>query len=99
MLDSRNGKVKMSDFGLAQFFAARSERLDSSKVIKSKYAGIRFVPPELLEDYLQGRYQLCSEQAHKQADIWAAGVTLYRLLTKEYPVKATSVLNLKTQLR
>ncbi len=34
-----------------------------------------------------------------KADIWAAGVTLFRLLTKEFPIKGTAVVNLKTQLR
>ena len=34
-----------------------------------------------------------------KADIWAAGVTLFRLITKEFPIKGTSVVNLKTQLR
>ena len=34
-----------------------------------------------------------------KADIWAAGVTLFRLITKEYPIKGSAVVNLKTQLR
>lgn len=34
-----------------------------------------------------------------KADIWAAGVTLFRLITKEYPIKGAAVVNLKTQLR
>ena len=38
-------------------------------------------------------------QAHMKADIWAAGVTLFRLITKEYPIKGAAVVNLKTQLR
>ena len=57
---------------------------------------MRFIPPELIEDYLTDKYHLKDILAHKKADIWAAGATLYRLLTKEFPVKATSLMNLKT---
>ena len=53
----------------------------------------------MIEDYLLGKYHLRDTEAHKKADIWAAGTTLYRLLTREFPIKATSVINLKTQLR
>ena len=60
---------------------------------------MRFVPPELIDDFFQAKIHLKPEECHKKADIWAAGVTLYRLLTREFPIKATSVMNLKTQLR
>ena len=96
MLDGAEAKLKVSDFGLSQFFQARPERLDTSKLIKLKHQGVRFIPPELIEDYLQGKFHLRDTEAHKKADIWAAGATLYRLLTREFPVKATSLMNLKT---
>lgn len=57
------------------------------------------MPPELIEDFLSGSYPHVSTEALKKADIWAAGILLYRLLQREYPVKANSVMNLKTQLR
>ena len=60
---------------------------------------MRFVPPEFLDDYLAGRAYLKPVDAYKRADIWAAGVTLYRLLTREYPVKANTIVNMQLQLR
>ena len=49
----------------------------------------------MIDDYLQGKHHLRDIQSHKSADIWASGVTLYRLLTQEYPIKETRVMNLK----
>lgn len=60
---------------------------------------MRYIPPELIDDYLHGGYHLRGVEAHMKADIWASGVTLYRLLTRQYPIKATSLMNLKAQLR
>ena len=99
MLEDAEGKVRLCDFGLSQFFQARPERLESGKMIKLKHQGVRFIPPEMIEDYLLGKFHLRDIEAHKKADIWAAGTTLYRLLTREFPIKATSLMNLKTQLR
>ena len=89
----------MSDFGLSQFFQANTEHLDASKVIKLKHQGVRFIAPELIDDFLQGKIHLRDTEDLIKNDIWAAGVTLYRMMTKEFPVKGISLINLKTQLR
>jgi len=52
MLEFTSGKLKVCGFGLSQFFQCRSEKLEDSKLIKAKHQGIRFIPPELIEDYL-----------------------------------------------
>ena len=95
MLD-HTGPMMVCDFGLSQFFQCNSEKLETSKLIRGKHQGIRFIPPELIEDYLKGKYHLASIETHKKADIWAAGVTLYRLITREFPIKASGVMDLKT---
>lgn len=56
---------------------------------------MRYIPPELLEDFLQGTLNQKPAEAHIRADIWAAGITLYRLLTREFPIKANTIVNLQ----
>ena len=99
MLDYNSGRLQIGDFGLSQFFKTRTEQLEANKIIKSKHIGIRFIPPEQIDDFLFSKHHLRPVEHHKKADIWAAGVTLYRLLTREFPIKANSITTLKTQLR
>ena len=72
MLDSE-GKLILCDFGVCQFFTAQTD------VIKGTFGTVRFMAPELIgiskQPVLHGR----------AIDIWAAGVTLYYMMTKKYP--------------
>jgi len=67
-----------------------------SKLMKDR--DIRYLPPEFIEDFIDGKSQDRSLAALKSADIWAAGVILYRLLTLEFPIKAKKVSDITDQL-
>ena len=72
MLDE-HGKLILCDFGVSQFFTADND------VLKGTFGTVRFMAPEMLgissKPVLHGR----------SIDIWAAGVTLYYMKTKQYP--------------
>jgi serine/threonine-protein kinase len=63
---SRNGEVKLGDFGVA-----RARSLYGKDAIQGKPF---YLSPELLDG-----------QIHRSADLWAANVTLYELLSLERP--------------
>ena len=80
MLDE-DGEVFLCDFGCSEFFEQTNEKL--SKATKGTYL---FMAPEMFEKdatkkVLKGR----------ATDIWAAGVTLFNLLTKDHPFKGKNV--------
>ncbi len=75
VLVSRNGGVKVVDFGIAK--ASTQPHLTKSGVIKGKLA---YMPPE----------QLAREQLDRRADIFALGVVLYELAVGSMPFDATS---------
>ena len=72
MLDE-HGKLILCDFGVSQFFTADND------VLQGTFGTVRFMAPEMLgissKPVLHGR----------SIDIWAAGVTLYYMKTKQYP--------------
>jgi eukaryotic-like serine/threonine-protein kinase len=75
ILVSRQGGVKVVDFGIAK--AANQVNLTKSGMIKGKLA---YMPPE----------QLAREPLDRRADIYALGVVLYELVCGEMPFDATS---------
>ncbi|MDP3499404.1 MAG: serine/threonine-protein kinase [Myxococcales bacterium] len=75
VLVSRNGGVKVVDFGIAK--ASTQPHLTKSGVIKGKLA---YMPPE----------QLAREQLDRRADIFALGVVLYELVCGAMPFDSTS---------
>ncbi|MEW6429984.1 MAG: serine/threonine-protein kinase [Myxococcota bacterium] len=75
ILVSRNGAVKVVDFGIAK--AANQPHLTKSGMIKGKMA---YMPPE----------QLAREPLDRRADIFALGIVLYELVTGGMPFDATS---------
>ena len=80
------GKLHLCDFGMSQFFQ------DHQDLIRSTFGSIKFIAPEMLEvkkeNELQGR---C-------IDMWAAGITLFNLLTNEYPFDGTTFPEMREQL-
>lgn len=77
VLVSRNGGVKVVDFGIAKASASTGPHLTKSGVIKGKLA---YMPPE----------QLAREPLDRRADIFALGVVLYELACGAMPFDATS---------
>ena len=75
ILLSRNGTVKVIDFGIAKLSTEPSRT--KSGVIKGKLA---YMPPE----------QLAREPLDRRADIFALGVVLYELIAGAMPFDATS---------
>ena len=85
MLDP-SGRLVLCDFGVSQFFEADSD------LVRGTLGTIRFMAPELFgasaNKILYG----------KSIDIWAAGITLFLLLTKEFPFKGGSLPEIAEQL-
>ncbi|WP_407653839.1 protein kinase domain-containing protein [Archangium lipolyticum] len=75
ILLSRQGAVKVVDFGIAK--AAGQSHKTESGVIKGKLA---YMPPE----------QLRAKALDRRADVYALGVVLFELLTGQRPFAATS---------
>lgn len=75
ILVSRNGAVKVVDFGIAK--ATTQPHLTKSGMIKGKMA---YMPPE----------QLAREPLDRRADLFALGIVLYELITGGMPFDATS---------
>lgn len=75
LLVSRNGTVKIVDFGIAKVSSEPSRT--KTGVIKGKLA---YMPPE----------QLAREPLDRRTDVFALGVVLYELITGVMPFDATS---------
>ncbi len=84
ILVSAAGDVKLIDFGVAKA-AQRLSDTTRSGVFKGK---LSYVSPE----------QLARRQIDRRADIWAAGVVLYRLLSGRMPFEG-SPMDVLTQVR
>ncbi|WP_373371449.1 serine/threonine protein kinase [Stigmatella ashevillensis] len=75
ILMSRQGAVKVVDFGIAK--AAGQSHRTQSGVIKGKLA---YMPPE----------QIRAKTLDRRVDVYALGVVLYELLTSRKPFESTS---------
>jgi serine/threonine protein kinase len=75
ILVSRNGAVKVVDFGIAK--ASTQPHLTKSGMIKGKMA---YMPPE----------QLARDPLDRRADLFALGIVLYEMITGGMPFDATS---------
>ena len=80
------GKLYLCDFGVGQFFEADND------VIRGAFGTVRFMAPEMLG------VKQNSELHGRSIDMWAAGVTLFNLLTKEYPFNGTTFPQIRDQL-
>ena len=83
MMLNKDGKLILCDFGVSQFFESQTG------IIKGTMGTVRFMAPECFgsapNKELQG----------KPIDIWAAGITLFLLLTKEYPFKGSNLTEIR----
>ena len=86
MLDE-NEKLVLGDFGVSQFFEANSE------IIKGTLGTIRFMAPEHFTS--EGEKMLNG----KSVDVWASGVTLYMMLTNEFPFKGKTLQEITSQIK
>ena len=73
MMLSEKGDLILCDFGVSQFFDSKRA------IVKGMMGTMRFMAPECF------RQVQCKEFNGKHIDIWAAGVTLFLLLTNKYP--------------
>ena len=81
LLLSTDGRLKISDFGIAEEMSFY-EKTDSCQFIPGTPA---FQAPELLSA------SPAATISGVKADIWAAGVTLYNMLTGGYPFEETAI--------
>jgi len=79
----------LCDFGCSEFFLPKSGQL--SHMTKGTY---RFMAPEMF-----GADKSVKLVRGRQSDIWAAGVTLFNLLTKRYPFESSNVFDLANKIR
>ena len=87
MLDE-GGKLVLCDFGVSEFLAPNDD------TVQGLFGTVRFMAPEMFGTPAE------RENMHaKSIDIWAAGVTLYKLLTNQYPFPGKSVSKLREQLK
>ena len=75
MYDRKRDDILLCDFGCSEFFHPTSDAL--SNTTKGTYL---FMAPEMFSADKSTKVI-----GGRQADIWAAGVTLFNLLTKKYP--------------
>ena len=73
MMLSKSGSIILCDFGVSQFFESKRA------IIKGLMGTMRFMAPECFKKERNKEFH------GKRLDIWAAGVTLYLLLTNKYP--------------
>lgn len=76
---NENGKLVLCDFGVSTFFGSKRD------IISGMMGTVRFMAPECFKEsddkFISG----------KSLDIWAAGISLFLLLTKEYPFKGETM--------
>ena len=88
MLTNHKRDIQLCDFGCSEFFKTGCDKL--SKMTKGTY---RFMAPEIIkaggpDKIVRGR----------PSDIWAAGVTLYNLMTKRHPFEGKNVIALAERI-
>ena len=70
---NEKGQIALCDFGVSQFFTADND------ILKGTIGTVRFMAPEMLGNNTR------SALYGRSIDVWAAGVTLYYMLTKKFP--------------
>ena len=85
MLDKKDGEIKLCDFGVSDFFETKNDVLSGGT--KGTYL---FMAPEMMD-----RNKNKKAIKARQCDIWALGVTMYNLLTKDYPFKGRGLVELQ----
>uniref|UniRef100_A0A0N4U1E5 non-specific serine/threonine protein kinase n=1 Tax=Dracunculus medinensis TaxID=318479 RepID=A0A0N4U1E5_DRAME len=86
LLLTLDGVLKISDFGVAELLDVyRSD--DWCKIIQGTP---KFQPPEIVS----GNENDISFYSGKKVDIWACGVTLYNLISGEYPFEGDVIMHL-----
>lgn len=83
MLD-KYGEVYLCDFGVSEFFKSSNDLLSGGTKGTYLFMAPEMVNPDKNKQIIRGR----------QGDIWAAGVTLFNLLTGKYPFKGRGVVEL-----
>ena len=84
MLD-KYGQVYLTDFGVSEFFESSNDLLKGGTKGTYLFMSPEMVNPDKSKKCVRGR----------QADIWAAGVTLFNLLTNEYPFRGKGIIELQ----
>lgn len=83
LLVSLDGTLKISDFGVAELLD-RFEREDWCRIAQGTP---KFQPPEIVSG--------TAERYHgRKVDIWACGVTLYNMVSGEYPFEGDVIMRL-----
>ena len=81
-------KVKLCDFGVSEFFKSSTDLVNGAT--KGTYL---FMAPEMVDPMRK------KKSIHAKAgDIWACGITLFNLLTRQYPFNARNPWELQTKL-
>ena len=89
MYDHKIDDIMLCDFGCSEFFHPTSDTL--SNTTKGTYL---FMAPEMFSADKSTKVI-----GGRQADIWAAGVTLFNLLTKKYPFQGKNVFELAEKVK
>ena len=90
MLQASGLEIKLCDFGCSEFF-----KMDCDQLTRKTKGTYLFMAPEIIksnpddEKIMSGR----------SCDIWAAGITLYNLLTNKYPFSAKNLIELADKIR
>ncbi|MEX2016294.1 MAG: protein kinase, partial [Candidatus Hydrogenedentales bacterium] len=86
LIEARNGRAKLADFGLA--------RLDRLDAVDSTGNVMRGTPPYMAPEYLRGE-----DKPNPRTDIYALGVSLYELLSRALPYEGKSTNEIIDKIR
>ena len=79
ILVNKNYKIKIADFSMC------SQLKPNNKYLISRSGTIGFLPPECFVEIAGSKKKLLSTEASLKKDIFALGVSMYKLLFKEHP--------------
>ena len=80
------GNLILCDFGVSQFFKSQHDLLVGTK------GTMRFMAPEVVQT---GADKILHG---KHVDVWALGITVYNMLTNEFPFSGKSIAELQQEL-
>ena len=78
MLD-KNENLVLTDFGVSQFFSSKDDLLFGT------HGTMRYMAPEMVTT---GKKKVMHG---KHVDMWALGITIFRLVTNDYPFKGETI--------